>query len=117
MTLGGSQNYRVVVSEYQNYNIISFENKVEIDLYNIAEVAQIFKDGNRRGIEDWAIDLKPIKFIDSSGFSGIIAQSLHLAKRNKMLILISPPNTVLPILNTMNDTRLVFRIVADKSML
>lgn len=111
------QNFKVNVSDYKNYKIISFENKIEIDLYNITEVAKIFKEGNSNGSVDWVIDLKSIQFIDSSGLSGLVNQSIYLAKRNKTLILLSPSSRLLSIFNALDGTRKVFTILSDISLL
>lgn len=108
--------YKVIREKKGKYNIVRFENMIEIDLYSVKEIQQTFDAGNKEGDEDWAIDLSPIVHMDSSGLGALARQGMFLAKKTKKIFILRPNERVMHLLSMPGFDKLL-TIVENESKL
>ena len=114
--MSSDSDYGIEIGKYKNYVLINFINYQKLDLYNARDLVEVFKIQNENGIEEIAIDMSPINYVDSSGLGALASQGMYLGKKSKKLNLIGVKSGVGHLFKT-SDFERIFRIIPDKESL
>ena len=110
------EDYEVLTEDFNKYVIFSFRNFDKLDLYNCRELADKIEEQNKLGKKNFAVDLEPIKYIDSSGLGVIANQAILLSKSDKRLYLLNVNSEISHIFSSVGFDKL-FAVVNDRSEL
>ncbi len=87
--------YRVELETHGDYILIRFVNYTKLDLYNVRDLVEAFKEQNEKGNIHIAVDLSTIEYIDSSGLGALASQGNFLVKKGTKLNLLTPSSGVM----------------------